>query len=270
MLIRVVSSAGEGWCRRDVLDLPPLPWSLYATLDISPEPILYGYSRHVVPIPPDWGPWLHVTGYWFGARDPAYQPPAELAAFLAAGPPPVYIGFGSMVDMETAAVTRVVLEALQITGQRGVVSGGWSDLGAGSLPESVLRVGAVPHDWLFPRMAAVVHHGGAGTTAAGLRAGVPSVLVPFFADQPFWGRRVAVLGVGPKPIPRKQLTAERLAAAIREATGDTVMRQRAVDLGARIRSEDGVAAAVEVIESLVSARSRGTEAPGPAAQHARQ
>jgi sterol 3beta-glucosyltransferase len=244
-------------CRRDALALPPLPWKLYATLDIVAEPILYGYSRHVVPIPPDWGAWLHVTGYWFEGTDPTYQPPAELATFLAAGSPPVYVGFGSMTDQEGEAVTRIVIDALKQAGQRGILLGGWANLGAGDLPPSILRIADAPHDWLFPRMAAVVHHGGAGTTAAGLASGVPSIVVPFFADQPFWGRRVAALGAGPAPIPRKQLTAERLAAAIRQAVGDAEMQRRAANLGALIRSEDGVTAAVSVVEKLVaSPRSR--------------
>ena len=244
-------------CRRDVLALPPLPWRLYATLDIVAEPILYGYSKHVVPIPPDWGPWLHVTGYWFEKNNPAYQSPADLAAFLDAGPPPVYVGFGSATDREAAALTRLVIDALAAVGQRGILLGGWANLGGENLPPSILRIADAPHDWLFPRMAAVVHHGGAGTTAAGLASGVPSIVVPFFADQPFWGRRVAALGAGPAPIPRKQLTAKRLAAAIRQAVGDAEMQRRAANLGALIRSEDGVAAAVSVVEKLVaSPRSR--------------
>ena len=154
-------------CRRDVLALPPLPWKLYATLDIVAEPILYGYSRHVVPIPPDWGPWLHVTGYWFEESDPAYEPSAELTAFLEAGPPPVYVGFGSMTDQEAEAMTRVVVNALEQAGQRGILLGGWANLGAGDLPPSILRVADAPHDWLFQRMAAVVHHGGAGPPRPG-------------------------------------------------------------------------------------------------------
>jgi len=239
-------------CRRDVLALPPLPWRLYATLDIVEEPILYGYSRHVVPIPSDWGPWLHVTGYWFEETDPAHKPSSELAAFLEAGPPPIYVGFGSMTDQEAEGVTRVVVDALGQAGQRGILLGGWANLGAGDLPPSILRIADAPHDWLFPRVAAVVHHGGAGTTAAGLRAGVPSIVVPFFADQPFWGRRVAELGVGPAPVPRKRLTAERLAAAIRQAVGETEIGRRAAELGRLIRNEDGVGVAVETIEKLIS------------------
>jgi sterol 3beta-glucosyltransferase len=220
-------------CRQQVLGLQPLPWKLYATLDIDPEPILYGYSPSVVPVPPDWGPWLHVTGYWFGEPDPGYRPPPDLDAFLKAGPPPVYVGFGSTVDQEAQAVTRVVVQALQATGKRGILLGGWSNLGAEPLPPSILRIESAPHDWLFPQMAAVVHHGGAGTTAAGLRAGVPSVIVPYFADQPFWGRRIAAIGAGPAPIARKQLTAERLASALRVATEDGTMRRRAPEVGER-------------------------------------
>jgi UDP:flavonoid glycosyltransferase YjiC (YdhE family) len=124
---------------------------------------------------------------------------------------------------------------------------GWGGLSAAGRPGSVYVVESVPHAWLFPRVAAVVHHGGAGTTAAGLRAGVPSVVVPFFGDQPYWGRRVAALGVGPAPIPRQQLTAERLAAALM-ATTDEGMRGRAAELGARIRAEDGIARAAAVVD----------------------
>lgn len=146
----------------------------------------------------------------------------------------------------------VVVDALQQAGRRAILLGGWSELGGGGLPDTVLKVSEVPHDWLFPRVAAVVHHGGAGTTAAGLRAGVPAVIVPFFADQPFWGRQIYQLGVGPRPIPRKRLTAERLAVAIRIATGDEALRHRAAELGRRIRTEDGVAKAVEIIEYYLS------------------
>ena len=243
-------------CRTEVLGLAPLPWRLYATLDIAPEPILYGYSRHVVPIPPDWGPWLHVTGYWFGEPDPDYRPPAELLRFLEAGPPPVYFGLGSIVDRDAADVTRLVIRALAMTGTRGILLGGWSNLGAASLPPTVFRIEAAPHDWLFPRMAAVAHHGGAGTTAAGLRAGVPSVIIPFFADQPFWGQRVAALGVGPAPVPRRKLTAKRLAAALDAVTANPQMRYKAVEVAEALRGEDGVGAAVAVVAQFAASPSR--------------
>ena len=170
--------------------------------------------------------------------------------FLEAGSPPVYIGFGSMSSREPEATTRLVIEALRRVGQRAILLSGWGGLQKTDLPDMVFMGESLPHAWLFPRVAAVVHHGGAGTTAAGLRAGVPSITVPFFGDQPFWGRRIAELGVGPEPIPRRRLTVERLASAIQQAVGDDGMRLRAAKLGARIRAEDGIAGAVEIIRQV--------------------
>lgn len=239
-------------CRREVLDLPPLPWKVYASLDIARSPLIYGYSSHVIPKPPDWGDWLHVTGYWFLEQAESWQPPAALLEFLQAGPPPVYIGFGSMLEWEAAHFTRLVIDALHNLGLRGILHEGWGELGAGDLPDNMFRVQNVPHEWLFPQMAALVHHGGAGTAAAGLRAGVPAVIVPFFADQPFWGERVRQLGVGPAPIPRQKLTADKLTRALRMAVSDPAMRQRATELGQQIRLEDGVGNAVQVIEQVLS------------------
>ncbi len=167
--------------------------------------------------------------------------------FLDSGTPPVYIGFGSMGSRKPKETADLVLEALDRTGQRGILSSGWGGLSQENLPDTVHMVDLVPHSWLFPRVAAVVHHGGAGTTAAGLRAGVPSIVIPFFGDQLFWGQRVEKLGVGTAPIPRKQLTVEKLAAAIHRAVTDPLMRQQAAHLGARIQTEDGIANAVAVI-----------------------
>jgi sterol 3beta-glucosyltransferase len=233
--------------REEILDLPPVPWHYYADLDVSEVPIIYGYSKHVLSHPEDWGLHQHITGYWF-MDHPGWEPPQDLLRFLDAAPPPIYIGFGSMLDAEAKKTTDIVLEALQLSGQCAILHGGWSDLGSSSLPESVYKVGDVPHSWLFPRMAAVVHHGGAGTTAAGLRAGVPSVIVPYFGDQPFWARRVYQLGVSPKPIPRQKLTAEKLAQAIQQATQDEHIRQYSSILGEKIRAENGVKNAVAHIE----------------------
>jgi UDP:flavonoid glycosyltransferase YjiC (YdhE family) len=174
-----------------------------------------------------------------------------LLDFLANGPPPVYVGFGSMVDRDQEAVSRIVMEALRQTGQRGILLAGWGGLGAADLPGSLFRVEAASHDWLFPRMAAVIHHGGAGTTAAGLRAGVPNVVVPQFGDQFFWGWRVHTLGAGPRPIPRNELTAAKLAEAIRQAIRDEAMQRRAAELGRQILAENGVEAAVKLIEEAV-------------------
>jgi UDP:flavonoid glycosyltransferase YjiC (YdhE family) len=219
-------------------------------------PTLYGFSPHVVPRPADWGPGVHLTGYWFLDRPAGYEPPAALRDFLAGGPPPVYLGFGSMTPQGAGAMTGTILAALERAGRRGVLLKGWGSLGAGELPPWAIAVDDVPHEWLFPRMAAVVHHGGAGTTAAGLRAGVPSLVVPLGFDQPYWGWRVAQLGVGPRPIARKRLTVDRLARAITEATADEAMQDRAARLGALVRAEDGVGRVVRIVEESLAARAR--------------
>jgi UDP:flavonoid glycosyltransferase YjiC (YdhE family) len=146
--------------------------------------------------------------------------------------------------------TGLVLEALRQSGQRGILAQGWGGLEQRDLPDDVLMLQATPHDWLFPRMAAVVHHGGAGTTAAGLRAGVPSIVVPFGADQPFWGKRIHELGAGPRPIPYRKLTVQHLKDAICIAIADQAMQQRATKLSKQLQTEDGVAQAIGIIEQL--------------------
>jgi sterol 3beta-glucosyltransferase len=237
--------------RERVLGLPPAPfWGPYNADPICHTPILYGYSPSVLPPPSDWGDSTHVTGYWFLGETADWTPPPALVEFLQAGPPPVYVGFGSMSHRKPEETVDLVLRALARTDQRTILLSGWSGLHKADGPDSVFVIDSIPHSWLFPRVAAVVHHGGAGTTAAGLRAGVPSVVVPFFGDQPFWGHRVAQLGVGPAPIPRKKLTVERLAQAIHQAVTDPAMRQRAAHLGSNIRAEDGIARAVDVVQHL--------------------
>jgi len=231
--------------RRERLGLLPISlfkWP-YARIDT-----LYSYSQSVVPKPPDWGEHIHVTGYWFLDHSSDWRPPADLVNFLEAGPPPVYVGFGSMSNRDPEGTARIVLEALKRSGQRGLIATGWGGLKRADLPDGVFKLDSAPHDWLFPRVAAVVHHGGAGTTAAGLRAGVSSVLVPHFGDQAFWGEQIVRLGVGPKAIPREEMTAEKLAAAIARAVTDETIRARSAALGERIRTEDGVGRAIEVIE----------------------
>lgn len=210
---------------------------------------LYAYSAHVLPAPADWDDSTSVTGYWWLPDEAEWTPPADLAAFLEAGPPPVYIGFGSMAGTDPERTTRVVMEAVRRAGQRAVLAAGWGGLTAAETPAGVFHLPAAPHAWLFPRMAAVVHHGGAGTTGAGLRAGKPTVICPFFGDQPFWGRRVHALGAGPHPIPQKALTAENLAGAIRAAVETPGYRQRAAALGELLRAEEGVGQAVALIEA---------------------
>jgi UDP:flavonoid glycosyltransferase YjiC (YdhE family) len=147
----------------------------------------------------------------------------------------------------------MILEALAKSGQRGLLLTGWGGMQAVPAPDDVFLLDAAPHSWLFPRMAAVVHHGGAGTTAEGLRAGLPTVIVPFILDQPFWGKRVRALGVGPEPIPRKNLTAESLARAIHSAVTQPEIRQRAARLGEAIRAEDGVGRAVNIVKQILGA-----------------
>lgn len=214
-------------------------------------PILHGFSRHVVPRPRDWPNWACVTGYWFLDRPVDWTPPARVIDFLRDGPPPVYIGLGSMANGDPARFTEMALAALRRSGQRGMLLSGWAGLGQADLPDEVCLIDDVPHDWLFPQMAAVVHHGGAGTTAAGLRAGRPTVILPFFADQPFWGQRVHRLGVGPPPIMQRDVTVANLSSAIRRATTDGEMARLAAVLGARIRVEDGVGNAVSMLEKSI-------------------
>ncbi|MCJ7824637.1 MAG: hypothetical protein MUP44_07050 [Anaerolineales bacterium] len=149
-------------------------------------------------------------------------------------------------------LTAKVIEAVSLSKQRAVLLGGWASLHEGDLPASIYAIESAPHDWLFPRMAAVVHHGGAGTTAAGVRAGIPSVVIPFFADQPYWGWRIHALGVGPKPIMQKKVTAQNLANAITQAVTDKDMQRRAHLLGEKIRAEDGVARAVEIVTNYIN------------------
>jgi UDP:flavonoid glycosyltransferase YjiC (YdhE family) len=207
--------------------------------------VLHGISPTVYPRPADWRPGVDVVGYWWPptvAED--WTPDPALAEFLERGPAPIYVGFGSMGVTRTEQLSEVVREAVRLTGRRAIVSRGWADLAVEG-PE-ILAVDDVPHGWLFPRVAAVVHHAGAGTTAAGLRAGVPVVPVPFAYDQPFWGRRLRELGVASEVIPAKRLTAVRLAAAI-DAAPDR--RPAAAGLAQRIAAEDGAARVLELIET---------------------
>ena len=233
--------------RRRRLGLPAEPFfGPFDRMYREPKvPFLYGFSQAVVPRPPDWPTWHHVTGYWCLERPAGWTPPPDLVDFLKAGPPPVSVGFGSMATRDADAIVEATVAGLRQAGRRGILLAGWSRFGQKSFGDDVFLVDEVPHDWLFPQMAAIVHHGGAGTTAAALRSGVPSIAVPFFADQPFWAQRIGDLGVGPAPIPRKELSAERLATAIDVATTDRSMQARARALGERLRTEDGVAAAVE-------------------------
>lgn len=219
---------------------------------LASHPLLGAYSPSVIPPPPDWPKTAHITGYWSQETDPGWQPSPELASFLEQGDPPVYLGFGSMGGRDPENFATLVLEALKLCGQRGVLLTGWGGLKVANPPQDVFVLESAPHAWLFPRMAAVVHHGGAGTTSEGLRAGVPAVILPFFMDQPFWGRRIHELGLGPEPIPANQLTAVKLANAIQAAL-DPEVKACAAEMGRKIRLEDGVARAVSLVREALGA-----------------
>ncbi|KAI9354635.1 glycosyltransferase family 1 protein [Zopfochytrium polystomum] len=208
-------------------------------------PHTYIWSEALIPKPQDWGAHIDVTGFIFLDLASAYTPPQDLADFLAAGPPPVYIGFGSIVVDDPDALTATIFEAVKIANVRAIVSKGWGGLGGAGqdVPDGVYMIGNCPHDWLFKQVSAVVHHGGAGTTSAGLKAGKPTVVVPFFGDQPFWGAMIASIQAGPPPIPFKKLTADRLASAIHFCFAPVVVQTAAL-AGARITAENGAAAAV--------------------------
>jgi sterol 3beta-glucosyltransferase len=239
---------------RQDLGVRPLPffgpWTLQRRTGV---PVFYPYSPTVLPRPADWPERIHVPGYWFLDPPAGWQPPDDLLAFLQAGPSPVAIGFGSMPHQNPRATLQVILQALERSGQRGILLSGWAGIGKDvPLPESVWCAESLPHSWLFPRMAAIVHHGGAGTTGAALRSGVPSIVTPIASDQPFWARRVQALGVGPAPIPYHTLTAEPLADAIREAVSNTAMHKRAAEIGQRLQEEDGVGRAIEIFSQYVT------------------
>jgi len=237
--------------RKKVFDLPPAPSNgIAATTPLKGFPAIYGFSPSVIPKPAEWRAEDYITGYWFLDPPDDWNPPSDLLDFLQAGPPPLYIGFGSIGNRDPAEITELVLQALEQTQQRAILLSGWGGLQKMDFPASIFMLDSIPFTWLFSHVAAVIHHGGAGTTSAGLRAGVPSIVIPFLGDQYFWGRRVQDLGVGPAPIPRSKLTVDRLAQAIQEAITNTAMRQRAAELGAKIQAEDGIANAAEIIGQI--------------------
>ncbi|WP_211341571.1 glycosyltransferase [Myceligenerans xiligouense] len=234
--------------RRDALGLPRRHGRHDPTRahDGGRAPVLHAISPAVLPRPADWPAEARLTGYWNLAEHPAPLP-GDLEAFLNAGEAPVFVGFGSMSGADPAATTAAVLEAARRTGRRLVVGAGWGGLETSGLPDGVQPVTDVDYRALFPRVAAVVHHGGAGTTGTAFAAGCPQVVCPFVADQPFWGRRVESLGAGPAPLPQKRLTATTLAAAIERAV-DPDARAGAERVARAMREEDGVETAVRGLE----------------------
>ncbi len=216
------------------------------------NPTIISCSQHVFPKPADWSDHVHITGYWFLEEKSDWKPPEELLSFLEKGNPPIYIGFGSIKDKSKAEeTTRMVLDALQETGYRGIIALGEKGMvELDDLADNVFVLERAPHSWLFPKMAAVIHHGGAGTTAAGLHAGVPSIIIPYTNDQFAWGLRIEELAVGSKPIPRKKLSSKKLAQAINFALTEEI-KQNAKELGKKISSENGAQIAAEIVGNLL-------------------
>ncbi len=215
----------------------------------------------MVPTPPEWRGRAELTGYWFLDRSADWQPPAQLEAFLRDGTPAVYAGFGSMTMKNPDVALDAIVTAVERVDCRAVISAGWAGLQPQRISNCIDATNDMPHDWLFPRMASIVHHGGAGTSAAALRAGRPSVVIPFFSDQPFWGRWLERIGATAKPLPIKRLSADELAKAIDLTLTSRTLREAAEGLGTRIRQEDGVARAAELVEQAALHRAHTPRRP---------
>jgi UDP:flavonoid glycosyltransferase YjiC (YdhE family) len=210
------------------------------------HPMIYGVSPSLLPLPADWPANARLCGQWL-ASGGAWTPPPALANFLAAGEAPIYIGFGSMTGFDNARLLDALVVA--VAGRRVLFHPGWSGIEAGALPGNFFAVGDTPHDWLFPRVAAVVHHGGSGTSHSAARAGVPSIVVPFAGDQPFWAERLRLAGVAPAAVDGRRPDAAAFARAL-DAVQEGAMRERARALGERMRAENGVAVAVKALERI--------------------
>lgn len=233
---------------RPALGLRRYPWyGPYFRGHEADNRVIYGFSHHVLPRPTDWPDNARVSGYWF-MQQPHWQPPRALQAFLEAGPKPIYVGFGSMLSSDARRFTRTVLDGIRKSGRRAILATGWGGLDDTEVAadEKIFFIHHAPHDWLFSRVSLAVHHGGAGTTAAAARAGIPSVIVPFYGDQPFWARCLQRQGVAPPALNRKQLSPERLVNAI-NAAQQPAMQAAAAALGQRVRGEDGITEAIRCL-----------------------
>lgn len=243
--------AASNRARAAVLDLPPWgPLAPLGTLRRRDWPVLCAFSEAVVPRPFEWDDHIHVTGYFALPASEGWTPPPPLAEFLASGPRPICVTFGSMLGPDPAATTAAVLGAIERLQRRAILVSGWGGLGEADLPPGVIRIDSAPFEWLFEHVSTVVHHAGAGTTAAALRAGRPAVTVPLYADQPFWARRVHELGAGTAPLPMPTLRADELAIAIEAAIMDPSIAAAAGRIGEQLRGEDGVGAAIRALEGL--------------------
>ena len=242
-------SAAYGPVRKS-LKLPALPWyGPYYRQKKQDRRILYGYSPALLPPSPSWPQGVQVTGNWFLKGEAQWQPSIALEAFLSTVEKPIYIGFGSMLGDDTDGLSAIIYDAVAKAGCRAVIATGWGGLAAQQQENpNILFIDAAPHDWLFPQVSLAVHHGGAGTTAATIRAGIPSVVVPFFGDQPFWAWRLAQNGVAPPALSRKSLNAEQLSEAIIAASSEA-MQKAATELAQKVAREDGVQTAIALLAS---------------------
>ncbi|XP_071725007.1 sterol 3-beta-glucosyltransferase UGT80A2-like [Rutidosis leptorrhynchoides] len=247
--------------RKKKLKLRPVTYLSGSQGSDSEVPHGYIWSPHLVPKPKDWGQKVDVVGFCFLDLASNYEPPESLVKWLEAGSEPIYIGFGSLPVQEPEKMTQIIVDALEQTGQRGIINKGWGGLGDLAEPkDSVYLLDNCPHDWLFLRCKAVVHHGGAGTTAAGLKAACPTTIVPFFGDQPFWGDRVCARGVGPPPIPVDEFSLPKLVNAINFML-DLKVKERAVELSKAMENEDGVTGAVKAFFKHLPRKKPEPEAP---------
>lgn len=244
--------------RKDVLNLPQLPFcgAQYRRNPpplLSPLPIVNCYSAAVIPPPKDWPDSVYQASYCFLNtalnKEHYFTPSQKLQDFLEQEPKPFYVGFGSMIPRHPERLAQTIVSALTATGQRAVLCSGWGNVTQKDLPPSVYLLDSVPHEWLFPKTVGAIHHGGAGTSAATLNAGIPSVVVPFFADQPAWGAQLKQLGVSPATLPQSELTQNSLAKNIRRILEEDSFQKRAKEIQSQLQAENGVARVVSIIES---------------------
>lgn len=256
-LIWLLISTPINQFRQSTLQLPLVRKPILNRMRDLQIPLLSAVSPTVISIPSDWSALDYMAGYWFLDSASDFTPQASLLDFLADGLPPVYIGFGSMIGPEAIKTIEIALDALCKTGQRGLLVTGWSGFDSSDLPSHVFKINSIPHDWLFTKMQCIIHHGGAGTTAATFRSGIPGIPIAFLADQPFWAYRAYNLGVSPRPIDRRKMTADQLADVIHETINNYELRDRADKLGQKIRQENGVAQAVNIINKTIEPRASG-------------
>ncbi|MCP4262406.1 MAG: glycosyltransferase family 1 protein [Planctomycetes bacterium] len=241
------------WCKETLKIKPGPSFKNYLCRNGRPLPMLYHFSPLLFPKPDDWHEDTFMSGYWYSAHNKDWEPSSELVDFLSKGTTPIYIGFGSMITSHQEHISRLVISALQKVGERAIICSGDGGIVDVGMPESVYYTDFIPFDWLFPRVKAVVHHGGLGTTSLGLKYGKPTVICPVIPDQAFWGKVVYELGVSPPPFPRLYtgLTSDLLADALKIVTTDESMRRRADKLGENIRQEDGFGNAIKFINKQI-------------------